>query len=247
MRYSCSAVLVCIHLSDSPIYLPINPPFFGLYVDDGYCRQKKSQSDHVLESLNSFHQNLKFTDEKEPPRFLDTKISRNLETGHVELGVFHKANNLPTHWSSQTPRRYKRNAIVCELHRAFSISDDFEKEVLSIRDRFSKAGFPKGFVNDTIENFKFKKFDEIIPPFFFDVPEEKREFRLPLPYCRKNENLAKTFLRKLSSFTDNKTKVFIIWNTTKIKTLFPLKDRNQHPSCTIYEGTCSCGAKYIGE
>ena len=40
---------------------------------------------------------------------------------------------------------------------------------------------------------------------------------------------------------------FLIWNTSRIRSLFPLKDKNLHPQCLIYEGTCSCGAKYIGE
>ena len=42
-------------------------------------------------------------------------------------------------------------------------------------------------------------------------------------------------------------KVYIIWSTYKIKSLFPLKDRNLHPCCVIYKGTCSCGEVYIGE
>ena len=39
----------------------------------------------------------------------------------------------------------------------------------------------------------------------------------------------------------------IIWNTRNIRSLFSLKDRVEHMSCVIYEGTCSCGEKYIGE
>ena len=35
--------------------------------------------------------------------------------------------------------------------------------------------------------------------------------------------------------------------TRKIKSLFPLKDRDLHPSCKIYKGVCSCGTVYIGE
>ena len=29
--------------------------------------------------------------------------------------------------------------------------------------------------------------------------------------------------------------------------ILQLKDRNLHRNCVIYEGTCSCGEKYIGE
>ena len=71
--------------------------------------------------------------------------------------------------------------------------------------------------------------------------------RVRLPFCDRNENLSHVFLRKLYSFIGESYKVFIIWNTTKIRSLFPLKDRNLHPNCVIYEGICSCGERYIGE
>ena len=32
-----------------------------------------------------------------------------------------------------------------------------------------------------------------------------------------------------------------------IRSLFPLKDRVDHVSCVIYQGTCSCDELYIGE
>ena len=38
-----------------------------------------------------------------------------------------------------------------------------------------------------------------------------------------------------------------MWKTRKVKSLFPLKDKNVHQSCVIYEGECSCGIKYVGE
>ena len=39
----------------------------------------------------------------------------------------------------------------------------------------------------------------------------------------------------------------IKWTTRKVRTMFSLKRRNPYPSCTIYEGTCSCGSVYVGE
>ena len=40
--------------------------------------------------------------------------------------------------------------------------------------------------------------------------------------------------------------VFVIWDTCKIRTLF-LKDKKLHPYCVMYEGTCTCGERYVGE
>ena len=98
-----------------------------------------------------------------------------------------------------------------------------------------------------IKNFRFSRFESIIPKNFFSEPDTTPSLRIRLPCCRKNENLSRIFLRKLYSFIGDSYKVYLIRNTSRIRSLFPLKDRNLHPTCVIYEGTCSCGIKYIGE
>ena len=124
---------------------------------------KKGERDEMGIALNSYHPNLKFTVEKEPEKFLDSEIQLNDGTYTFSLKVFHKPNIFPMHWSSQTPRRYKRNAIFCELHRAYMILDCFEEDIIKIRERFAHAGFPYGFVNEVIKNFRFSLFERIIP------------------------------------------------------------------------------------
>ena len=49
-------------------------------------------------------------------------------------------------------------------------------------------------------------------------------------------NLLKTFLAML-----------VTWKTRNIRSLFPLKDKNDYKSCVTYKGDCSCGSCYIGE
>ena len=68
-----------------------------------------------------------------------------------------------------------------------------------------------------------------------------------IPYCEENEKLSKHFLTKFNRFTENCYTLSIFWKTRKVKTLFTLKDKNPHPSCKIYEGSCDCGENYIGE
>ena len=85
----------------------------------------------------------------------------------------------------------------------------------------------------------------LIPPSLF---EEKKQFLLvELPFCEKKETVSKTFIKKLHDFTDHKYDTAIKWITKKTNSLLPLKDKNQHPSCKIYKGNCSCGEVYIGE
>ena len=69
-----------------------------------------------------------------------------------------------------------------------------------------------------------------------------------IPYCESNEKRSKTFIKKFNYFTNNLFNIRIKWKTRKIKSLFLLKDKIQHPACKIYEGTCNvCNIKYIGE
>ena len=67
------------------------------------------------------------------------------------------------------------------------------------------------------------------------------------PYCPKNEEFSKRFMKKFDGFADNRCDIPIKWITKKVKQLFKLKSRNTHPSCVIYEGVCSCQESYIGE
>lgn len=238
---------ICMTKCIREVVIPRNPTFFKLYVDDGFSRQKQETHTEFLGALNSFNPKLKFTVENEPTRFLDSEFVKDDENRTFSLRVFHKPNKFPMHWSSQTPRRYKKNAILCELHRALVISDDFDEEIVKIRERYRQAGFPQGFIDQTIRDFRFSRFQRIIPENFFEDRDDTPILRVRLPFCQKNENLTRTFLKKLYSFIGDSFKVFVIWNTTKVRSLFPLKDRNLHSNCVIYEGTCSCDDKYIGE
>ena len=85
----------------------------------------------------------------------------------------------------------------------------------------------------------------LIPPYFFEEPAPF--ILIEIPYCPENERLAKHFIPKFKSFLDVECKVVVKWITRKIRTLFSLKSKNPHPSCKLYEGSCSCGDNYIGE
>ena len=50
------------------------PHSYERYVDDTYIRKKKNKPNSLFEKLNSYRQNIKLTVEKNPKKFLDTKI-----------------------------------------------------------------------------------------------------------------------------------------------------------------------------
>ena len=56
------------------------------------------------------------TIEVNPSKFLDTEII--IMNSIIETSLVVNESKIPYHWSSADPKKYKRNAILGELHRA---------------------------------------------------------------------------------------------------------------------------------
>ena len=116
-------------------------------------RERKTYIDELFQGINSHYPNIKLTIATNPTRFLDTAFSKNLD-GSVTT-VFRKPGKLPTFWNSQIPKRYVQNNIQGDLHRAFKIGSDFEADVQAIiTQKYLEVGYPIGFINSVINNFK---------------------------------------------------------------------------------------------
>ena len=239
-----SVTLAGIHMArmEEAVVKPKNPEVYNRYVDDIFTKIKIHETDELFNDLNSFHPSTKLTKEISPEYFLDTKIE--IKNGNIHKSLHRKDAKLPSHWSSKIPKNYKRNSILTELHRAEKIADNFDSEIRKTRLKFKNAGFPSRYIESVINSHKYDKNEFIIPPNLF---EERKTVLIELPYCTNNEIDQHQFLKKFHEFTGNKFIVRVIWKTRKIKTLFSLKDKNIHPVSVVYEGTCKCGAKYIGE
>ena len=224
------------------VVIPRNPFLYKRYIDDIFTKRVINENDELFNALNNFHPSTKLTIECNPTYFLDTEI-KNVN-GQQTKRLYRKETKLPFHFSSNIPKRYKRNNILTELNRAAKISDDFQEEIKLTRKKFYTANYPKKFVDDIVNNYQ-ADYEFIIPPDFFK--EDKQKVIIELPYSTKNENIQSHFLTKLNNFTGNKFKIQIIWKTRKIKSLFKLKDKINHPASIIYKGVCTCGENYAGE
>ena len=227
---------------EQEVVTPDKPILYRRYVDDIYRRRKKGIEDTLFKKLNEYHPNMKFTIEENPEHFLDTTINRQQNT--ITTSLYTKPHKLPILWTSRIPSKYKKNAIRTELYRAREISSNFEEEIQRIRQKFTDAGFPVRFINSVIKEFNEIPEDIEIPNWLF---EDRQIVIIRLPYCETNEKQAKQFTQKLETISQDKYLFRIVWQTKKVRSLFPLKDRNTHISCIIYKGTCSCGDSYIGE
>ena len=230
---------------EKDIVIPLKPKFYRRFVDDSINRRNKNEPDELFEKLNAYHKNIKFTIEIAPTKFLDTKLEYDSST--ITTSVYRSEKKLPVHWYSKIPKKYKRNAVNADLHRAGKIASNLESEKVIVKKKFSKAGFPERFIDSVVRQFdaKINDGEMIIPANFFEEP--RRYVRVELPYCEKNEQVSKLFLSKFKAFTNNEFDISIKWNTKKVKNLFKLKSTNPHPACKIYHGECSCGETYIGE
>ena len=231
---------------ENDVVIPSKPIFYHRFVDDIYSRRKLG--DNVLfDRLNSYHPNIKLTIEVNPSKFLDTKLT-NIN-GTYKFNVYRKNTKLPSPWTSKTPKRYKWNTINGDLHRSKRISSNFDEEIPLIKEKFLKADYSLHFINSVFNEFQKDKEcgDEsfIIPTSLFEIA--KPLIFVEIPYCELNEIKSKHFLKKFHKFTNNSFRMVITWKTRNIRSLFPLKDKNDYKSCVIYKGDCSCGSRYIGE
>ena len=139
-----------MYVAMGPIYENRDPTDMSLE-SNTYVRKKKNVVDSLYNDWNNYHENIHFTIENNPEKCLDTKIS--FSGTQVVTEVVSKENKLPVHWQSNFPKRYKRNIINGELHRAKKISTDFDKELVNIKENFKNAGYPYRFVNSMIACF----------------------------------------------------------------------------------------------
>ena len=94
------------------------------YVDDTICFVNSSRISHVLESLNSFHSNIKFTTEIKKGHkiaFLDILLICYKDL--INNTVYRKKTNtdLYIHWKSFSPNNWKWGTLKTFVSRAYDI------------------------------------------------------------------------------------------------------------------------------
>ena len=110
--------------------------------------------------------------------------------------------------------RYKRNAIIGELHRTKKIaSNNFDMEIKGIVYKYTAARFPTIFVRSIINDFDSGTDNLILHQCLF---QERKVFTIHLPFSLSNESFVKTFISKLIYFTNEKCKFNVVWNTKKV-------------------------------
>ncbi len=133
------------------------------YVDDVYCRLRRSEKKKVPEILvylNSQHPNITFIVETEKEgslAFLEVSISAvGRQNGKYVTSVYRKPThtNLYIRWESSHPPSQKLGVLKTLLHRARLVcnnDESFKAEVQHLRQNFEELGFPKSRVNAILD------------------------------------------------------------------------------------------------
>ena len=207
---------------------PLKPKLYKRYVDDIYSKQFKNQPEKLFQKLNNYHPNTKLTIDLKPSKFLDMQIM--IKNGIFETFVVVKESKIPNHWPSAVPKKYKRNAILGDLHRAYKISSNLlEKQ--RIKKKYLSANFPYNFIQFTFASYQ-QKCESLIPNWLFEEKHRKTIY-IRIPFCQSNKHYALIFFGKLEGFIQGKYFVVIIWKTRNIRSLFNLKDKTNHVSYLI--------------
>ena len=225
------------------------------YVDDTICFIKLISVNKVLETLNSYHTNIKFTIEIESENkisFLDVLLipSNSL----ISAKVYRKNTNTNIYISCKSfaPNNWKWGTLKTLVTKAFDIcsADEYLKEELEhIRKVFHhRNNYPLWVINKVIDDAK-----KIPSANENDSSNNEKIHRLMLPYQGdKGSNLLKLMKRYVSKLLPEHTKSEITFTGKKPNSCFSIKDKTKfkHQHDLVYCVKCtepSCRDNYVGE
>ena len=180
------------------------------YVDDTICFIKLTSINKVLETLNSYHTNIKFTTEIESENkisFLDVLLIRN--NSLISTKVYRKNTNTEIYinWKSFALNNWKWGTLKTLLTRAFDIcsTGEYLKEDLEhIRKFFHhRNNYSLWVINKIIDDT-----EKIPSGNENDSSNNEKTHRLNLPYQGdKGTKLLKTMKRYVSKLLPEHTKL----------------------------------------
>ena len=193
------------------------------YVDDTICFIKLISVNKVLETLNSYHTNIKFTIEIESENkisFLDVLLIRS--NSLISTKVYRKNTNtyIYMNWKSFSPNNWKWGTLKTLVTRAFDIcsTDEYLKEELEhIRKVFHyRNNYPLWVINKVIDDA-----EKIPLANENDSSNNEKIHCLMLPYQGdKGSNLLKSMKRYVSKLLPEHTKLEITFTDKKLNSCF---------------------------
>ena len=85
-----------------------------------------------------------------------------IKNGISETSVAVKESKIPNHWSSAVLKKYKRNAILGDLHRSHKISSNFKLPKQRNKKKYFSVNFLYNFIQCTFNSYQ-QKCESLIP------------------------------------------------------------------------------------
>ena len=212
-----------------------------------------NEANTFLDTLNSCHDNLKFTMEMEENNTISfvgmniAKRGRSLETS-----VHRKSTDtgLLLHYHSHVDKRYMDCLLTTIIHRAHHLSSTptaFSDECNKLRSTFLKLDYPINVINSSINKF-LHNIDNIDAP--QDSSDDSPTIMVPLPF-QKSQQSANSVKRQMQNVSANiGVQIKPVFQTKKIgQVLAPKKKKPPvvNNQCAVYKFECNlCDADYVG-
>lgn len=223
------------------------PRVWKRYVDDVFAPVKERYLEQTLNLLNSRHNSIKFTVEKEVDGklpFLDLMITRK-EDDTLKFGIYRKPTSTDRYITSDSNHfgAQKQAAFHSMAHRLYNVpmeDDEFAEE----RNRIYKAaevnGYEKEFVNKILRKHKRKKHQQNTTTL---QPLKEETKRISLPFYPKITNPIKSTLKRLGLQVVHKSDSTLRDLLCNLKDRVPLDEQSG-----IYQIPCQdCPSVYIGQ
>ena len=230
------------------------------YVDDTHAYVNPDKITYIIDKLNSFDENIKFTHELEERKtipFLDVLITRT-HNDVITTTVYRKSTNtdIYIHWHSHSPIEWKKTTINILLKRAFflcSTKELLQIELDHLRNVFcSLNGYPLPFVNNMIELARKQHFSTICND-VINAEKPPSYIQMTLPYAGKQgEKVIRKMKKTLRDNLPVEIKARTAYKATKLESKFSTKDKTkfEHKNNLVYICKCpdpDCNDTYIGE
>ena len=242
------------------------------YVDDTFTFIKNNEIDNVINVLNNFHTNIKFThvcENSNKLAFLDIQVEREAG-GSFSTGIYRKDSdtNIYINWNAYAPREWKIGTLKGLFRRAFLICSNkknLDSEICHLKTVFKDINnYPNKVVykalrdvRNMLERENLVEQPVISPDNDNQVAQEpiSEQFHpyMALPYKGlEGHNLVKTFNNQIRKFLPVNVKPRLTFKGKRVNSLFPLKDRvkAEHQSNLVYAYSPlsdNSSIDYIGE
>ena len=203
--------------------------------------------------MNSCHQNIKFSSEKENNDilpFLEVKVSRN--TNQFVTSVYRKPtfSGVLYHFDSFIPETYKIGLISTLIFRGYNIFSQmskFHEEMCYLRNIFKKNGYSENMFDRCLKTFLNKIYIKKV----VEDTVSRKEIYITLPYLGNISLIARTNLQKTARDFLPFAKLHVCFKIpTRLSSQFNFKDKisNEIRSLVSYKFQCSsCNTTYIGK